>query len=89
MFLETACVTQCGTVCRMAWRSTPTPNKDVFTTIRFAPDETHDLIVAHTAAGVSKSAFVRRCVARCIAADKRKAEALRTGERTGQAVSDG
>lgn len=72
----------------MSWPTTPTPNKEVFVTVRFAPDEAGDLATAYTAAGVSKSAFIRRCVARCIAADKRKAEALRTGKIQGGA-SDG
>lgn len=60
----------------MSWPSTPTPNKEVFVTTRFAPDEAHDLQVAYTTAGISKSAYIRRCVARCIAADKRAAARL-------------
>jgi len=64
----------------MSWPTTPTPNKEVFVTVRFAPDEAAELTAAYTASGTSKSAFIRRCVARAIASDKRKAEALRTGE---------
>lgn len=60
----------------MSWPTTPTPNKDVFVTTRFAPDEAQELQAAYTAAGISKSAFIRRCVRRCIEADKRKAARL-------------
>lgn len=45
-------------------------------TTRFAPDEAQELVAAYTAAGISKSAFIRRCVARCIAADKKAAARL-------------
>lgn len=45
-------------------------------TVRFAPDEASELSVAYTVAGTSKSAYIRRCVSRCIAADKRAAARL-------------
>lgn len=66
----------------MSWPTTPTPNKEVFVTTRFAPDEAHELVTAVATAGTSKSAYIRRCVARCIAADKKTAARLAGKEGT-------
>lgn len=60
----------------MSWPTTSRP-KEVFVTVRFPADEAADLIAAHTAAGLSKSAYVRDTVRRVIAADRRKAARLR------------
>lgn len=64
----------------MSWPTTPTPNKDTHVTARLSPEESHELTVAARTAGVSKSAFVRRCVKRCIEHDKKVAARLQGKE---------
>lgn len=62
----------------MAWPTSSNP-KVTFVTCRFPADEAGDLETAASAAGMSKSAYLRDCVRRVIAADRKKAARLKGG----------
>lgn len=57
----------------MAWPTTNDP-KTEFATLRFTVSEMADVDLWADANGMKRSAFIRDCVARCIAADKKKAK---------------
>lgn len=61
----------------MSWPTADKP-KDIFVSTRFDGDEAAELDAAVSIAGApSRSAYIRECVRRCRAADKRKAERLK------------
>lgn len=66
----------------MAWPTTSDP-KTEFATLRFTASEAHELDTAAAAVGQNRSQFIRDCVARCIAADKRRAAKRRAAGQKG------
>lgn len=63
----------------MAWPTTSNPKKQ-FVTLRLTDGEAQDLDGAASTAGMSRSAYLRDCLRRVTAADKRKAARLKGEE---------
>lgn len=68
----------------MGWPTTDDP-RTKFVTVRFTEGENDDINLHAKASGETRSAYVRRCVDRCIEADKRRAK--RTENARGAAPS--
>lgn len=71
----------------MGWPTTDDP-RTAFVTVRFTEGENDDINLRAKANGQTRSAYVRECVDRCVAADKRKAarQENRQGSPSGRLV---
>lgn len=71
----------------MSWPTTNDPRTE-FVTLRLTVGEAADLDAYKASRGLSRSAAVRECVDRVIAAEKRRAARSRKGSGTHAAVMD-